>query len=99
MGTPRDGPEPFYLTTCEVAELLRVSPESVRRWCSRKQIACVRRRLTPGGPARYLIPREAALAKLERIEERAAAPRGPGADEPRDGADSEGAWDPVRGQK
>src|SRR5262249_47570880 len=59
--------EPFYMTVCEVARLLRVSPESVRRWCSRGQIACVRRRLAPGGPARYLVPRAAALAKLEGV--------------------------------
>lgn len=61
-----DTQELFYLTCCEVARLLRVSPKSVRRWCSRNQIEHVRRRLTPVGPVRYLIPREAALRKLER---------------------------------
>jgi excisionase family DNA binding protein len=66
--------EPFYLTVCEVAKLLRVSPQTVRRWASRGQIVCVRRRVTPAGPARYLIPREAALAKLERVVAEPARP-------------------------
>jgi len=56
----------YYLKICEVADLLRVSPASVRRWISRGQLPAVRRKL-PGQSdhnGHYLVPRQAVLALL-----------------------------------
>lgn len=52
-----------YLSVCEVARLLRVSPAAVRRWISRGRLAAVRDRAS----RRYLVPRAAALARLEAV--------------------------------
>lgn len=58
-----DGELDHYLKVCEVARLLRVSPDSVRRWIVRGQLQAVRDRLT----GRYLVPRQAVLARLEVV--------------------------------
>ena len=55
--------EPFYLKISEVARLLRCSPESVRRWISRGQLAAVRDKHT----GRYLVPRQAVLDRLQAV--------------------------------
>jgi excisionase family DNA binding protein len=62
-----DADPSYYLKICEVADLLRVSPASVRRWISRGRLPAVRRKLPGGadGNGHYLVPRHAVLALLE----------------------------------
>jgi excisionase family DNA binding protein len=53
----------FYLSVCQAARTLGVSPQAVRRRISRGQLPAVRDRVS----RRYRIPREAVLAQLEGV--------------------------------
>lgn len=63
---------PRFLTTREVAELLKVSEASVRRWTSRHRLPCYR--LGPGRERRFLL--DEVLAFLRREERPAAVGEG-----------------------
>lgn len=57
-----DTPE-FYLSVCQAARLLGISPESVRRRISRGQLPAVRDRVS----RRFRIPHAAIMALLEPV--------------------------------